>query len=64
MGNPFTNHIDEGFRNPIFAFTYDKGQMTEDSKYQIPDHTHSTQTISCSLESKVSEYTGTQNYQK
>jgi hypothetical protein len=63
-GNPFTNHIDEGFKSSIFQMSYDKGQRTEDSKYIIPDFTHSTETISCSLESKVNEYTGTQNYQK
>lgn len=48
-GNPFTNHIDEGFTSPIFDLTYEKGQETEDGKYKIPDHTHSTETISCSI---------------
>ena len=63
-GNPFTNHIDEGFRSTIFQMDYSKGQRTEDGKYVIPDFTHSAETISCSLESKVSEYTGSENYQK
>ena len=44
--------------------TYAKFQKTEDGAYLIPDHTHSTQSVSCSLESKVSSYTGTENYQK
>lgn len=64
LGNPLTNHVDEGFRAPIFNFSYNKNQRTEDDKYQIPDYTHSSETISCSLESKVNEYTGTKNYQK
>ena len=58
-GNPFTNHIDEGFKSEIFQMDYSKNQRTEDGKYLIPDFTHSAQTISCSLESKVNEYTGT-----
>ena len=64
QGNPFTNRIDEGFRAPIFTMTYAKSQKTEDGAYLIPDHTHSTQSVSCSLESKVSTYSGTENYQK
>jgi hypothetical protein len=63
-GNPFTNHIDEGFKSPIFLLSYQKGQMTQDNKYLIPDFTTSRETIACSLESKVNEYTGSQNYQK
>lgn len=63
-GNPFTNHIDEGFTSPIFQLTYDKNQETQDGKYKIPDHTHSSEIPSCSMKSKVLEYTGTQNYQK
>ena len=64
QGNPFTNRIDEGFRAPIFVMSYAKQQKTEDEAYLIPDYTHSTQSVSCSLESKVSSYTGTENYQK
>ena len=44
--------------------TYAKGQKTEDGMYSIPDHTHCTQSVSCSLESRVSTFTGTENYQK
>ena len=64
QGNPFTNRIDEGFRAPIFVMSYAKQQKTEDDSYLIPDYTHSTQSVSCSMESKVSSYTGTENYQK
>lgn len=27
-GNAFTNHIDEGFRAPIFSFSYNRNQRT------------------------------------
>ncbi len=29
-GNPFTTHVDEGFRAPLFEMTYEKGQTTDD----------------------------------
>ena len=29
-GNPFTTHVDEGFRAPIFEMTYQKEQTTDD----------------------------------
>ena len=38
-GNPFTDHIDEGFRAPIFKFTFAQNLTTEDQKYLIPDYT-------------------------
>ena len=51
-GNPFTNKIDEGFRAPIFDFSYKQNLTTDDGKYLIPDHTSSVESISCSLEAK------------
>lgn len=27
-GNPYTNKVDEGFRSPVFTFSYDKGLTT------------------------------------
>ena len=64
LGNPFTNHVDQGFKAPIFDFTFDKNQTTEDNRYLIPDFTHSTQTSSCSVDSKITQFSGTSNYQK
>lgn len=39
QGNPMTDKIDPGFTMPIFAFTFDKGEKTEDGKFRIPDYT-------------------------
>ena len=64
LGNPFTNHVDSGFKAPIFDFTFSKNQTTDDNKYLIPDFTQSRQTTSCSVESKVTQFSGTLNYQK
>jgi hypothetical protein len=58
-GNPFTDQIDPGFKSSIFQMTYDKAQTTGDNKYLIPDFTHATSSIACSLQSRVSQYTGT-----
>lgn len=58
-GNPYTNRVDQGFRSPIFQLTYNKGETTEDGQFQIPDFTHSTQTISCNMNSKVKSFSGT-----
>lgn len=63
-GNPYTNHVDEGFRSPIFALTYNKGETTEDGQFQIPDFTTSAQTVACNMNSKVKTFSGTENYQK
>ena len=40
-GNPFTDHIDEGFRAHIFEFSYTQNLTTDDGLYNIPDHTSS-----------------------
>ena len=63
-GNPYTHRVDEGFRSPVFELTYNQGKTTEDGQFLIPDFTHATQTIACSLNSKVKSYSGTENYQK
>ena len=64
FGNPFTNHVDSGFKAPIFDFTFTKNQTTDDGKYIIPDFTQSRPTTSCSVESKITQFSGTLNYQK
>ena len=63
-GNPFTDKIDEGFRAPIFDFSYQQNLTTDDGKYLIPDHTSSVESISCSLTAKCNSYSGTTKYQQ
>ena len=63
-GNPYTNRIDQGFRSPIFSFTYSKGQTTPDGQYFIPDFTQATLNFSCDINSKIKSFSGTENYQK
>jgi hypothetical protein len=36
-GNPLTNKVDEGFKSPIFKFTYQQAKKTDDGKYDVPD---------------------------
>lgn len=62
-GNPYANR-DQGFKFPIFKLTYETGSVTQDGRYFIPDFTSASQNVSCSLNSKVKIYSGTQNYQK
>ncbi len=57
-GNPMTNMIDPGFTMPIFDFSFDKGEKTEDGRFRLPDYTLSRQLSSCSYDAKVKSYKG------
>ena len=63
-GNPLSDKIDTGFRTEIFEFTFSKNLTTDDGKYLIPDHTHSSVSVACSLDAKSTKYSGTQEYQQ
>lgn len=63
-GNPLTNTIDPGFTMPIFAFTYGKGEKTEDGTFRIPDYTLSRQLSSCSYEAQINSFKGGHEYQQ
>lgn len=52
-GNPIVNQLDPGFKYPIFQFTYEDQQTTEDGAYLIPDGMMSRQQYACSFSSEV-----------
>ena len=62
-GNPLSNNGDIGFVNPILKITYNEGQVTQDNKYLVPDGFTHRLMSSCSFNSEVSEYRGTQSYE-
>jgi hypothetical protein len=63
-GNPMSKSIDPGFSSDIFEITYDKGQMTEDGKYLVPDGVTRSQVSACSFTSEEKIYRGTQSYRE
>jgi hypothetical protein len=63
-GNPLDNRVDEGFANPIYKVAYTQNQTTTDNKYIVPDNMTHRIVSSCSFNSDVKEYRGTQSYKK
>ena len=62
-GNPAENAIDPGLKtNAILKFTWNTNKMTTDSKYQIPDHTHALQAMSCAFQSQATMQFGAKSY--
>ncbi len=62
-GNPLVDQMDPGFKYPIFQFTYQEQQTTEDGTYLVPDDVLARQLYSCSFSSNVEIFRGTKSYQ-
>ena len=61
--NPFSPHVDPGFIHPIFKFTYEKGLLSEDKRFEVPDRVHVQGRGSCSLQGTTKIHRGTKSYQ-
>jgi hypothetical protein len=58
---PLTNPLN-GSRKPIYSFTYNNGQTSEDNQYLIPDQIKAQSIIDCSLPHSSNEYSTPVDY--
>jgi hypothetical protein len=54
--------MDPGFKESVFELTYNRGQKTSDSRFDVPDSYNVHKASTCSFNSTSKAFTGVKSY--